>query len=209
MPATLLELENISKLYGPKLIFKNLNLRLGVGELLLLGGANGVGKSTLLRLMAGLTKPTGGSLRYGTNARPAYLGHATWLYPDLTAWENLDFWAKAGGFSSTPDQIDEILELLQLSASANQKTRHFSRGMAQKLNFGRIFLLKPSIILLDEPFTGIDSTFRQFLQDKITDMKKQGAAIVLVSHHLESDMAMADAVGLIRDRQLSFQKPEA
>lgn len=186
----LINLESVAKIYGHKLIFKNINLKFYAGDTALLTGANGAGKSTLLKLIAGLTAPSAGKIGKMENLRMAYLGHATFLYPGLTAMENLSFWANAAGIKASSDNILAALEKVGLLNSAHELAGVFSRGMAQRLNFARVMMSKPELFLLDEPFTGMDSQSRQLVLQSMQNHKAEGAAILMISHEPERDKCL-------------------
>lgn len=198
----LIHLEKIAKIYGQKIIFKDLGLKLGQGELVLLLGDNGAGKSTLLRIMAGLSRPTAGCIKKHDNATIAYLGHATFLYPRLTALENLTFWANASHAKNSRENILQALEKVRLLQYAHEPARVFSRGMAQRLAFARILLQDAQVMLLDEPFSGLDSASRQMMRQELDTMRDQGKAIVLVSHDPQIDGPLADRLLLIKKNGL-------
>lgn len=200
----LLSLRNVTKVYGRKLVFKNLSLAINPGECLLVLGHNGAGKSTLLKLMAGLDSPTNGEIDWREDLRVAYLGHTPLLYPGLTAMENLRFWASTAHADSSPEKLTAILAELNLLAHAHERAGVFSRGMAQRLNFARVFIQKAEILLLDEPLTGLDCHSRQIIHDRLQDSRQKGAALILVSHSPETDAALADRVLALERGKLAF-----
>lgn len=190
----LLEMTNIGKTLGSRLLFRNLSLDLKEGEGALLTGANGSGKSTLLRIMAGLSRPSQGKIQKRPNTGLAFLGHASFLYPGLDALENLEFWQKANFGLADYNLIEEVLELLGLLPYAHNQTRYFSKGMSQRLNFARVFLSNARLFLLDEPFSGVDRASRQIIVDELLRRKRAGTAIFMVSHDPHTDQVLADKV---------------
>ncbi|MGE4552038.1 MAG: heme ABC exporter ATP-binding protein CcmA [Desulfovibrionaceae bacterium] len=193
--APLLRLDRVAKFYGPKLVFKGVSLALAAGEVLLVAGANGAGKSTLLKVMAGLARPSAGSVRCAAEPeRTAYLGHATFLYAGLTARANLRFWARMYGLPGDESSVDAALARVGLTAAAEERAGTFSRGMAQRLNLARVFLVGPRLVYLDEPSTGLDVASRRVLTRELAALKASGASIVWVSHHMAEDAALADRV---------------
>lgn len=187
-------LTGATKFYNSRLIFKNSELTLHPEELTLIIGDNGVGKSTLLRILAGLTTLDKGKCQIDQNIIIGYLGHGTFVYPELTAGENLLFWGKVFKLKHDSSQIEYILEKVGLVDRKNDQAKFFSRGMTQRLNFARILLLKPQLLLLDEPFTGLDVKFRNKIMQEIMALKKEGSAIALVSHSRDEDLKIAEKV---------------
>lgn len=195
----ILTLDRVAKFYGDKPVLREVSLALAPGQVLLVAGENGAGKSTLLKVMAGLSRPTAGTVTQGVDqARVAYLGHATFLYPRLTALENLGFWARLygvkGGAPGDEATLVAALERVGLAAAAHEEAGTFSRGMAQRLSLARVFLTSPALIFLDEPGTGLDVRSRDVLRAEIRAARDRGAALVWVSHALAEDLACADLV---------------
>lgn len=205
----LLTLRQITHFYGPRLIFKDVSLGLAPGAVTLLAGPNGAGKSTLLKIMAGLVRPGAGAVEYGSSRSGGeisigFLGHQTFLYPELTARENLAFWAAMHGQKMTEAMCRDILTRVELSSFAEEKARSFSRGMAQRLNLARVFLLQPDLLLLDEPGTGLDARSTGILHKEIADAKSKGAAVVWITHSLDFDLRHADMAAILGGKKLSF-----
>lgn len=204
----LLKLRKVARFYGPRLIFRDISLTLHANSVTLLAGANGAGKSTLLKIMAGLIRPTSGDVVLhefpDREPRIGYLGHQTFLYPDLSALENLRFWASLSGMHATQQDFERILERVELSSFADEKTKGFSRGMAQRLNLARVFLSRPDILLLDEPGTGLDVHSTGILHREIALAKTNGAGIVWISHSLGPDLCLADIVAYLDNKRLAF-----
>lgn len=200
----LLELKGVAKAFGTRLLFRKVDAVLMPGTLSLLAGANGAGKSTLMRVMAGLTKPNAGTVTLNIpEERLGYMAHATFLYPGLSARENLMFWAKASGLPDADSRVDDALATVGLSRHAEERAGIFSRGMAQRLNLARLILGEPKLILLDEPATGLDTASRRMLLDLMLEARSQGAAILWISHDVEEDSRHADRVLTLKDRSLS------
>jgi heme exporter protein A len=192
---TLLELRGIAKFFGHRCLFKSVDLAVTRGTAILLTGANGAGKSTLMRLMAGLMRPSAGSCEcYAAEGRVAYLGHATFVYPGLTALENLAFWKNAQGLPLKEADLLALLERVGLERHAHERAGIFSRGMAQRLNLARALLAGPELLLLDEPGTGLDGRASGILREEIRRARQRGAGIVWISHDVAADAPLADRV---------------
>ena len=205
-----LEAVKVAKLYGAKLVFKNVSCAVAPGRTLIVAGANGAGKSTLLKIMAGLSRATAGRVDVACGPEQvAYLGHATFIYPGLTAVRNLAFWAKMYGLSPSRDELLALLERVGLARAAEEKAGSFSRGMSQRLNLARIFLVRPRLVFLDEPGTGLDAPSMALLRREITGLRDQGAAVVWISHQLHEDAALADEVLFLESGKAGYYGPAA
>ena len=201
----LLEVKGVAKVFGPRLLFRRVDAALMPGTLSLLAGANGAGKSTLMRVMAGLTRADAGTVTLNIpEEKLGYMAHATFLYPGLSARENLMFWAKASGLPDAATRVKAALETVGLSRHAEERAGIFSRGMAQRLNLARLILAEPQLILLDEPATGLDTASRRMLLDLMLEARARGAAILWISHDVEEDARHADFVFTLKDRALTM-----
>jgi heme exporter protein A len=189
----------------------DLNLRVGSGEVLALFGRNGAGKTTFLQLAATLMKPTEGRLLYGdgkesspeeTRRGIGLVSHASFLYPDLTVRENLAFYARLYGLTNVSAVVEEAAERADLSARADSPVRSLSRGMHQRLTIARAVLHRPSLLLLDEPYTGLDPVSADRLSGLISQFREQGTAAILTTHDLERGLAAADRVAILESGRL-------
>ena len=203
----MIELSHVCKSYGlphgRKVVLDNVShiFREGVNMGIL--GLNGAGKSTLMRVMAGLTKPDAGSVKRNvSDEKLGYMAHATFLYPGLDAEENLLFWARAAGLDRPHERAKKALETVGLARHAHERAGIFSRGMAQRLNLARLLLASPSLILLDEPATGLDVSSRRMLMELMLKARSEGAAILWISHDTAGDSRHADRVLTLENRSL-------
>ena len=203
----MLEFHDVAKIFGSRVIFKNVTLRLERGRIYLLTGANGAGKSTLLRLAAGLSKPTAGTLTCrAAPGRIAYMGHATFIYPGLTALENLAFWQKAQNLPADEKMLMEMLERVGLTRHAHDYAGIFSRGMAQRLNLARVLLSGPELRLLDEPGTGLDAASSLMLRREIAATGERGATALWISHDKAGDAPLADLILTLNEGRLTGEE---
>lgn len=199
----MIQLRHVAKAYGSRLILRNITHTFKKKEVTLITGANGAGKSTLLKLICGLAKPTAGQILVCEEAfRTGYLGHTTFLYPALTALENLRFWQRSAGLSTDDTLLKKMLEHTGLSAQIHIRAGVFSRGMMQRLNLARLLLINPDLLLLDEPSTGLDTESRLLLEQEIIAARERGACVVWVSHDAAHDAPLADNVLTIKNREL-------
>lgn len=191
----MLHLEHLAKAYGDRFVLRDVTASFAPGSVSLLAGNNGAGKSTLLRIVAGLSRPTSGQLRFGEpEPATAYLGHATFVYPGLSALENLTFWNGVHELRHSREELMALLEHVGLGAYAHERAGFFSRGMAQRLNLARVLMLRADLLLLDEPGTGLDAASLALLRQEIRAARDRGACVLIVSHDLPGDAPLADRV---------------
>lgn len=198
----LIALRQIDKDFGGRAVLRDVSLTFDPGTITLIVGPNGSGKSTLLRIMAGLCPPDAGHVEQ-TCGTVGYLGHATFLYPELNALENLAFWQRAAGRDPSEAELTAALDRVTLTRFAEEKTATFSRGMAQRLNLARVFSLEPDLLLLDEPGTGLDRRSRAILLRETAAARDRGAGVVWVSHESE-DLGSADRVIALERKRIIF-----
>lgn len=204
----LLTVKRAAKFYGNKLVFKEVSCEIGSGEIMLVAGPNGAGKSTLMRIMAGLSLQSAGDVRLNVEPEDmAYLGHSTFIYPGLSALDNLKFWGSMYGLKATRDDLMSLLKRVGLERAAEEKAGSFSRGMAQRLNLARIYLVEPKLIFLDEPGTGLDPRSIALLRREITAFRSKGTSVVWISHHVYEDTALADTVLALGGKTVDYFGP--
>ncbi len=181
----------VTRRHGRVVALADVDLVVHEGDTLLLLGANGAGKSTLLRLLAGLSRPRRGVVRIAgrdatrdSEARRmiGYLSHQSMAYDDLTARENLRFVASMAALPDGEARIVEVLEQVGLMARSDHQVRTFSRGMQQRLALARAIVLRPLLLLFDEPFTGLDHEGAVMLRRVVSDHAAGGGATICVSH---------------------------
>ena len=200
----MIEIRNLVKAFGPRRALDEVSLSVDAGERVLLMGPNGAGKTTLLRILATLSRPTAGRVRIAGHALPqdghrvrssvGFLSHQSLLYGDLSARQNLRFYAR---MYQIPDPTTRIAELLQGVGLLNRQddlVRSFSRGMQQRLAVARAILHRPRLLLLDEPYTGLDVAAAEVLTHLLDGLVGEGCTLVLATHHLGSEGRLADRV---------------
>lgn len=191
-PGLAIHFHEIEKRYGLRLALRNISLEIGAGECVALAGHNGSGKTTLLKIAALLARPSCGSvaiLRGGAQLdaaeakrRIGMVAHATLVYDQLTAEENLIFFAKLYGLDDPPAQARRALEPAGLASRAQELVRTFSRGMRQRLSVARALLASPELLLLDEPMTGLDVEGQQWLAATLAHLRAEGCTILMSAH---------------------------
>jgi heme exporter protein A len=210
MPETLaLDSKEIEKKFGYSFAVRNVTLRVQRGEFVVLFGSNGAGKTTFLKMAAGLMRPTRGSLSVegfdiGKQAdearrRIGFLSHNTFVYKDLSPLENLKFFCRLYGVPDSEERLIDLLDRVGLRGRANEPVRAFSRGLQQRVGIARALLHGPSVILLDEPYTGLDAKAAQTLNGMLDEALAAGKTIVLTTHDLDQGLRAATRA-LILDR---------
>jgi heme exporter protein A len=189
----------LEKRFGPIRALADVDLVATRGAVTAVLGPNGAGKSTLLRILAGLARPSAGQVRYagGADRRRArrlvgYIGHASFLYPSLTARENLIFASRLYGVADPAARAAALLAELDLEAAAERAAGSFSRGLSQRLAIARALVHDPALLLLDEPFTGLDPVSADRLAARLGELRASGRALVLVTHDLARAAALGD-----------------
>ncbi len=203
---------DISKSFGRRRALAKVSLECRAGEVLGLLGPNGAGKSTLLAIAATLMAPTTGEVRYGSETagsgggalrgRIGVLAHDLHLYPELTARENLEFFARLYALSDVPTRVDAALARAGLTARAHDAVVGFSRGMRQRLAVERALLHEPRLVLFDEPFTGLDDDARQAMLARLRTLRDGGAIVMVATHDFGTVDAVLDRAALLRDGRL-------
>ena len=203
-------LAGAAKRFGTHTALHPTNLVIPRGQAVLLVGANGAGKSTMLRLMAGLCRPSEGCVRINgrdpqripeARAEIGLLSHQTLLYDELTARENLCFFTQLYGLDNPDERLTAALEAVGLNEQLDQRVGSFSRGMKQRLAIARAILHRPSILLLDEPFTGLDTGASAALHCLMRRFRQKGFTCVLVTHRLDEADGLVDRLLVIERGQ--------
>ena len=209
-----LSVEDVARYYGRRKALAQITFTCESGEIVGLLGPNGAGKSTLLNILATLLSPSKGRVDYGAvpardgaaiRARIGMLGHDLFLYPELTARENLVFFAHLYGLPSVSAVVDKALDRAGLADRGDDLVSGFSRGMRQRVALERALLHEPRFILLDEPFTGLDQASTAALVERLRDRQRAGCIIVLATHDLDvADGVLTRAVYLKNGRMVGM-----
>ncbi len=188
--------EDIAKRYGGLYALRRVSFEVAPSECVVLAGRNGSGKTTLLRIAAQLVRPSSGKLSFPTEKSGAatvpknigFVAHATMVYDELTAEENLLLFARLQGTPHLSDRVEALLQEVGLADRRDSLVRTFSRGMRQRVAIARALLSEPSVLLLDEPATGLDPQGAGWLAETLRHLRDAGCTI-LMSLHGESDLS--------------------
>ncbi|GAK56048.1 ABC transporter related protein [Candidatus Vecturithrix granuli] len=218
MPNPLIEIQHLSKRYGSIWALRDITLNVEAGTRLTLLGPNGSGKTTLIRILARLSSPSSGSLKmFGSDLHTqgdevrkqiGVVSHTSFLYPALTAVENLTFYAGMFGVSQTTETIESLLYEVGLLERQHDLVRTFSRGMQQRLAIARAILHQPTLLLFDEPYSGLDGAAVNLLQHILTNIHHEGRTIILTTHNYRSGLDFCDqAAVLVSGRLVYYGSP--
>jgi len=221
----MIEVRGLVKSFGSKVALEGVDLDVAEGEFLTLVGPNGAGKTTLIRILATLTRPTGGSVRVagydlaGQGAeirrRIGLASHQTLLYGDLSAEENLRFYGRMYEVPELEERITALLQRVGLEHRRHDLVRTLSRGMQQRLSLARALLHDPAILLLDEPYTGLDQQAVEVLREvlvalappKLGGMKggAKSRTVLMTTHNLERGLELCDRAAILVNGRLVHQ----
>jgi len=207
--------EGLGKAFGRAVVLRDLTLSVTAGEALALFGPNGAGKSTLLRLFATLMAPTSGSLQLfgaagsslAARRRIGLVAHQSFLYPDLTARENLLFYAGMYGLDDAEALCEAWLDRVALTDARDRPVRLFSRGMEQRLALARALVHDPALILLDEPWSGLDAAAADWLGELLLELRSRGRTVVVATHDFQRGLGVADRAVIVHRGRLAWQAP--
>jgi heme ABC exporter ATP-binding subunit CcmA len=209
---TSLAFTEVSRTFGRRRALNRVSLQCRSGEVVALLGPNGAGKSTLLSIAATLLEPTSGSVTYGEHSarragaplrgRIGLLGHDLYVYPELSASENLQFFGRLYGVSNLGSSVAAALDRAGLTDRRDDPVSGFSRGMRQRLALERALLHEPRLVLLDEPFTGLDDGATAALRQRLVTLRDRGAIVLLTTHDLDTIDGIIDRAMMLRAGRL-------
>jgi len=201
---SVLEADRLTRAFGGRRAVSDVSLELNGAECLALFGPNGAGKTTLLRLLAGLLKPTAGTARINgetlrgdatARAQVGFISHQSMLYAALTVRENIELAARLYGVADPRAATERVLREMRVSERAETRVRALSRGMQQRVSIARALVHRPRVLLLDEPYTGLDALGAAALTETLERLRRDGdaggAAMVLVTHNIDEGLALA------------------
>jgi heme exporter protein A len=203
----MIKIESISKSFGSFYALRDISLEINPGEFWIIVGPNGAGKTTLLKIIATLSHPSQGKIlingtisdqdRLKIRKQIGFIGHQSFLYDNLTAEENLKFYARMYQLADTKRRINEILKQVGLGARKDDFVRNFSRGMQQRLSIARALLTDPKIVLLDEPFSGLDQSAIDNFVELFTSLVSPERIIIMTTHNLQLGLQLSSHFAII------------
>ena len=213
----LIRVTGLRKTFGNHRVLDGVDLDVRAGEAVAMLGANGAGKTTLLKILATLVRPTRGTAavaghdcaRDAERARPhiGLVAHGSYVYEDLTALENLKFWTTLAGLRPTAAALAGALARVELERAADERVRTFSAGMKRRLSLARFVLARPSVLLLDEPFAGLDQRAKKWLEEHLASFKAGGGAILMATHSFGRELAAADRLAILAGGSIALDTP--
>jgi heme exporter protein A len=215
----MIEVNGLVKRYGLNTALRGVDLRVGEGEFVTLVGPNGAGKSTLLRIVATLLEPSEGQVSVGGWAFPQHadkvrrhiglVSHQPLLYRDLTAAENLTFFARLYQLDDIPDRVNNALRKVGLFSRQRDAVGSFSRGMVQRLTIARATIHEPDVLLFDEPYTGLDQDASLLLDSLLREQAQTGRTILMITHDLVHGLAQSDRVAVLSNGRIVANLPSS
>jgi heme exporter protein A len=208
-----IEVSKLTKSFDERLVLKGIDLTVEPGESVVVFGPNGAGKSTLMKILSTIMYPTSGKVLVGgydikshaekVRQRIGVVGHNTYLYNNLTAYENLDFYRRL--YDVSRERIVEVSQIVGMETRLNDRISNLSRGMQQRFSIARALLAKPAIMLLDEPDTGLDQQAISLLWNAFRTDNGVKRTLLLISHNLERGLEIADRIIIISRGKIVFQ----
>ena len=215
--STVLEARGLVREYGPAVAVAGVDLDLAPGEFLSIFGPNGAGKSSLLGMLSGALRPSAGTVRVmghrldegdaGWRQHIGVLSHRGFLYGHLTTEENLRFYGTLYGLTDLDTLIPERLRRVGLEGRAGSRVRALSHGMRQRLSLARALLHDPDLVLLDEPYTGLDPSAAALLRGVLTELRDGRRTVVMVTHNLHEGLEMATRVAVQVGGRFAWEGP--
>ena len=214
-----IEVDDLTKSFGYLRVLKGLNLRVGKGEFLTIFGPNAAGKTTLLRILATLSKPSSGEVHIlGLPAKDAaaeirqrigVVTHETLLYDDLTVYENLKFYGRMYDVLHLEERISSLVAEIGLEARLRQRVGTLSHGMQKRLSIARAVIHDPELVLMDEPEAGLDQHATEMLAELLDSLYSGRRTVVMTTHNLERGLKMGDHVAILSQGRVVYKEPRA
>lgn len=215
----MIEIRDLTKAYGLNPVLRGVDLSIEENRFVTLFGPNGAGKTTLMRILATLLKPSSGEVKIGGWPLPSHaakvrrhiglLSHQPMVYGDLSPRENLQFFARLYEVEDEEKRISELLRFVGLHRRENDFVRTFSRGMLQRLAIARATIHNPDVLLLDEPYTGLDQNAVELLDELLKQQHGLGRTILMITHDFVHGLTLCDQVAVLNKGKIAFQVERA
>lgn len=214
----MLELKNVTKKYDGKVVFEDISLKVNKGEIVSILGPSGCGKTTLLHIILGLTDISSGRLAYNnediTRVPMKYRGFNIVfqdyaLFPNLNVKQNIEYGLRNRPNVSTQTEVDELVELLDIKAHLNKRISQLSGGQKQRVALARTLVMKPKVLLLDEPLSALDGVIKETIKGRIREIaERYELTTLIVTHDPEEAMTLSDRILLLSDGKVAqYAKP--
>lgn len=210
-----IEVRDLNKYFGRRQVLKKINFSVKKGAFLSIFGPNGAGKTTLVKILSTLERPTDGKVTIANavlgqdpteiRRRIGLISHSPLLYLDLSAYENLEFYGTLYGVAGLKERAEFLLEQVELTHRRHDLVRTFSKGMLQRLAIARALMHQPSILFLDEPYSGLDPHAVDIL-DGLIDSIRGDLTFLMVSHNLEKGLSLCSAAMIIEAGRIVFHE---
>ena len=210
-----IDLRGLNKSFGAHHVLRNINLDVKHGERFAVFGPNGAGKTTLIKIMSTLVQPTSGIVKingFSIKEKPekirrqlGVVGHQTFLYDNLTIYDNLQFYGRMYGLVDLEQRIKQVINRVELDLRLHDKVSTLSRGMQQRVSIARAILHKPSILFLDEPEVGLDSRAVSILQGILNSMEDKIDTVFMATHNMERGMEMCHRFAILNKGEFVYQ----
>ena len=214
----MLELRHVTKRYDDKVIFEDLSLKINTGEIVSILGPSGCGKTTLLHMILGLTDISGGRITYnGEDITRVSMRQRGFnivfqdyaLFPNLNVKQNIEYGLRNNPSVSTQQEVDELIDLLDIKAHLNKRIHQLSGGQKQRVALARTLVMKPKILLLDEPLSALDGVIKETVKERIREIAvRYQLTTLIVTHDPEEAMTLSDRILLLSDGKVAqFTEP--
>jgi heme exporter protein A len=215
----MIHIQGLVKSFGHTYALQGVDLEVAQGEFLTIVGPNGAGKTTLLRILATLLKPTSGLVRINgldlasrsaeIRQRIGFVSHQSLVYANLTPEENLRFYGRIYDVPALDERVEMLLSLVGLEARRHNPARTLSRGMGQRLAIARAIIHQPSVMLLDEPYTGLDRQATEMLRQLLQTVRAESRTVIMTTHNLERASESCDRLALLAKGRIVYQAENA
>ncbi len=210
-----IEVKGLSKSFGNNRALSDIDLQVGRGEHVTVLGPNGAGKTTLVKVLSTLSKPSTGTLRVDgedvrndpvkIRRRIGLVSHETFLYDDLTVYENLRFYGRMYDIPSLKERIHEVVSQIRMESRLHDRVGTLSHGMQQRVSIARAVIHSPSVLFLDEPEVGLDTQAVAMLRDVLESVNTPERTIVMTTHNLKQGIEMGDTVVILNRGKIVYQ----